>query len=261
MAEIQATDPVTDNQPAAEAPGQEGSILTGAVKAPEAPKAQTDAPPAWTAQLEKDLQGDAGITKFKSISELGKSYKELEGKLGKAIVPPGPDATDEDIRAFLQKIGAPDSPDKYTLDTSKLPKELASAELEKSFRAWAHDLGLSNKQASTLFDKYNATAMEAFRQREQLIAVKADQTRELLQAEWGANYKANMAHMERAFTKFGTPEVAKLITASGLGNDPNVVKMFSAIGKEMREGPMIDAVGADVPVKSLAERLYPGMPN
>jgi len=256
MAEIQATDPATDNQAAVAAPEQT-SVLTGALKDSAPVQAQPDASPKWTAQLEKELQGDAAFTKFKSISELGKSYKELEGKLGKAIVPPGENASAEDIRAFFQKMGAPDSPDKYTLDTSKLPKELASAELEKNFRTWAHDSGLTNTQASALFDKYNEAMSAAFTSREQLIAVKADQTREALQAEWGANYKANMAHMERAFTRFGSPEVAKLITASGLGNDPAVVKMFAAIGKEIREGPMIDAVGADRPLKSAAEVLYP----
>jgi len=255
MAETQAIDPVTDNQPAVEAPEQT-SVLTGAVPAQTA---QPDASPKWTAQLEKELQTDAAFTKFKNISELGRSYKELEGKLGKAIVPPGDDATAEDIAAYHKKLGAPDSPEKYTLDTSKLPKELASAELEKDFRAWAHDLGLSQKQASTLFDKYNASIAAAYTNQKQLIAVKADQTRSALQEEWGVNYKQNMAFMERAFTKFGTPEATKLIIASGLGNDPSIIKMFMAIGKEMREGPMINAVGADTTQKSDAEVMYPGV--
>lgn len=257
MAETQATDPNPDNQPAADAPGQT-SVLTGAVPAPQA---QTEASPKWTAQLEKELQSDAAFTKFKNISELGRSYKELEGKLGKAVIPPGEGATDEEIKAYRMKMGMPDSPDKYTLDMSKLPKELASTELAKDFRTWAHELGLSNKQATELFDKYNASVTAAFTNQKQLIAAKADQTRELLQAEWGAKYKENMAFMERAFTKFGTPEVAKLIAASGLGNDPNVVKMFSAIGKEMREGPMIGAVGADKEIKDDASVLYPGATN
>lgn len=267
MAETQTVDPAATqgNPQSAIVPEGEGSVLTGTnvasespVPAKEAPKATATAP-AWTAQLEKDLQSDAALTKFQTLSELGKGYKELEGKLGKAIIPPGENASAEDIKAYREKLGVPDSPDNYTLDSGKLPEQLRSTDLEKNFRSWAHELGLTNVQASELYTRYNGEAMQFLVSQNQLIAAKAEQTRRALREEWGAEYKAKMASMERAFALYGSNDIAKVMIASGAGNDPNVVKMFAKIGEQLREGPTIRAEGGNAPTKSIADILYPGV--
>lgn len=267
MAEQQTADPVPGNQQTATATGQEeGSLLTAGSNpsqgaAPVVEKAPTaEGNPAWMAQLDADLKSDKSLTKFKSISELGKSYRELEGKIGKAIIPPADDAPAEEVAAFLKKMGRPDKPDDYVLD-GKLPEGLKSMELDKSFRAWAHDAGLSQKQAATLYAKYNETMTSAIKASEDAAKANykfaAAQTQEALKAEWGPQYEGNMAAMRRGFQKYATPSITAKFNKTGLGNDPEVIKFFAKIGQEMAEAPFIAGSLASPSTKTAAEVLYP----
>lgn len=63
--------------------------------------------PAWTAQLDKDLQGNEKLTQFKTIGEMGKAFLDRDGKLQNAVFIPGKDAPAEEVAAFYTKIGRP----------------------------------------------------------------------------------------------------------------------------------------------------------
>jgi hypothetical protein len=86
-------------------------------------------PPAWIAQLDGDLQKNERFTQFKTISDMGKTLLDLEGN---SVRIPGEKATDEERKAFHSKIGVPDAPDKYELDTVDV-KEYTK-EADKMFR-------------------------------------------------------------------------------------------------------------------------------
>ena len=115
------TDPTTGNQkqeemgsttssaPQGTGATQEAKTSQGAASSPETKdtKGQPAVAQAWMAQLEGDLKNDGSLTKFKTISELGKAYKSLEEKLGNAIWKPADDATEEEVKAFYNKLGAP----------------------------------------------------------------------------------------------------------------------------------------------------------
>lgn len=51
----------------------------------------------------------------------------------------------------------------------------------------------------------------------------------------GANFDANVQTAQRALARFGTPELKGLLNTTGLGNHPALVKMFVAVGKQIRE--------------------------
>lgn len=266
MADNQAVDPTQDNlKPEAE--GQEGSILTSKNSTTEAqPEAKAEGEavkpqdgakperPAWMAQLPKELQAHETLTKFKAIGDVGKSYIELEGKLGKAIVPPEEGATDEEWRAYYKKLGAPEKPENYTLDASVVPKELYSKEMEQSFRQWAFDEGLSQKQAASLFGKYNEFTMAAVKGKDTAERLQKETVLNSLKEEWGPSYKENLSYMERAFSTFGNPKIAKAVDR--IGNDPDVIKMFVNIGKQLREGPILSSNSSGQGRKSPEEVLY-----
>lgn len=248
MAEDQVADPAVDNPQSGNAPG--GSVLTGGSIASPAQPA-TDARPAWMDQLQPDLKADVGLTKFKTVTDLGKSYKELEGKLGTALIPPGEGASDEEVRSFWQKLGTPDSPDKYSLDTVK-----GNAEFEKNFRAWSHELHLTQSQASSMYAKYAAGMAEQAKASREELAATAAQTRSQLEADWGPDFKQNLAYMERAFQRFNGTKAQEAIIKSGLGNNADVCKMFALIGAEMREDPILSSRGGNAATKTDAEVLY-----
>lgn len=263
MAETQIVDPVTEN-PLPDTPREEPSLITPDPTPevpPKEPKATAENPP-WMAQLEGDLKSDKALTKFKTLSELGKSYRELEGRLGKAIVPPGEGATAEEIAAFHKKMGRPDKPEDYALE-NKLPKEVLSEEMLTGFKAKAHELGLSQKAAADMFTWYSSKVGEQYNamiqaQNNKVKFAKAQAT-EVLKAEMGPQYDANMALVKRAFARFSDPETTKAINDSGLGNNPLFIKLFHRIGKEIAEGPFIDSHSTPVVKPTAAEIMYPEM--
>lgn len=272
MPEPTDANPVTDNSQDVSS-GETGTLLTPETKPLEddsksasqnSPSSQQPASqfPAWMAQLEGNLKSDTALTKFKTLSELGKAYRELEGKLGKAVVPPDENAKPEDIEAYYKKLGRPDKPENYALET-KAPKEIVSEELTKAFKEQAHKLGLPQKSAQELYSWYTeklasqvAEVQNRYYEQAKYARQQAEQT---LKAEFGPAFDENMAIVRRAFAKFATPEITEQINKSGLGNNPAFIKMFLTIGKEISESTFVDSNSRGSSKKNIEEVLYPSM--
>jgi hypothetical protein len=260
---ILTADPATGNPGQVDVTGQEDGILTGQAAAetngtPE-PSAPESAPqkPSWMAQLEKDLQNDETLTRFKSISELGKAYREAEGKLGSAVVVPKEGASAEEWDAFYRKVGRPEKPDDYTLDKPQLPEGVSySPEFEAEFRAQAHKAGLTADQAKALYGWYNTTVLSQYQTLKQAQAAAYATTKAELKSEWGAEAEANFAHMRRAMTTFGSPELVKMLNSTGLANNKDLVKAFARIGRAIADDTIVDGSEGGVQ-KSAAEIMYP----
>ena len=52
-----------------------------------------------------------------------------------------------------------------------------------------------------------------------------------LKAEWGRAYDQNIGFAHKAFKEYGGEQLAAKMEASGLGNDPDVLKAFANIAK------------------------------
>lgn len=88
-----------------------------------------------------------------------------------------------------------------------------------------------------------------------------------VQAKWTADSKAdaefggeqldqNRAIAKQALEAYGTPELKTLLVDSGLGNHPEVLRVFYRIGKELQQDGALVGRGAETP-KDLASKLYP----
>lgn len=74
----------------------------------------------------------------------------------------------------------------------------------------------------------------------------------------GANFQANIESAQRALARFGGDELKSLLNSTGLGNHPALVKMFVAVGKQIREdNPEYGA--STTGRKSTAEVFYPAL--
>lgn len=51
----------------------------------------------------------------------------------------------------------------------------------------------------------------------------------------GTAYESNVATAQLALAKFGTPELKDALTATGFGNHPEMIRVFTRIGKAMAE--------------------------
>lgn len=172
------------------------------------------------------------------------SYRELESRLGKAIVPPGDDAKPEDWSAFYAKMGRPEKAEAYEF---KLPDGLPEnfpydAKAADKYRVWAHEAGLPPKQAQALHDQFvkdQAAQLESI-QRQNTEAAKS--AHETLTKEWGDpssdTYKRNQELANRAIRQAGGSELLKEMQRVGaLGPNgevltPHLAKAFAKFGSE-----------------------------
>lgn len=229
----QVAAPETDKTVTEGVAGQGSSALTEPTKAatedakPAVP-ADVAARPAWVAQLEGDLQKDEKLTQFKTISELGKAYRELEGKLSKEAVP-GEKASADEVAKF------------YKLEDVKLPKtitpdkEMAGAYLDACRKA-----GVSAEQARALYGWYMPAFAKQLSDASKIVKLSSEQAETQLREELGADFDAAQTYKERAFRQFFNEEAANLFVKSGLGNSPSIIKGFIKLGKSISEHAFAD---------------------
>lgn len=131
----------------------------------------------------------------------------------------------------------------------------ADAEVLEEFKGLARDLKLSQEDAQKLADlsaKVEVKRQEAFKaqQVQWIDAAKTDK-------EFGGEqFAENLAVAKRALDAFAPPEMRQLLTDSGLGNHPEVIRCFVRIGKQISEDGTFPAGGAPNSRGKDARRLY-----
>ena len=196
----------------------------------------------FTAAATKELRSDprfvAWASKFKSFDDAAKSAMELEQKMGAMVSVPGTDATPEEKAAYLKKIGY-ETPDKATDYKLERIKDGYNDQATAEFAAIVHEAGLTQDQAAALYKKASEAQAEYNKnQREQAAAAKADADK-TLKKEWGEDYQLNSQIMLRGYRAFVDKSFADRIKASGLGNDPSMLKLLFALGKTIQEDSSI----------------------
>lgn len=215
------------------------------------PPQGTTAPqlPGWTAAATKELRADPRFTayaaKFKSLDEAVKSALELESKMGAMVSIPGEDATPEEIAAFWKKAGVPESKTDYKLDKGTLSDADYNAFLET-----AHSAGMPQPVAAKLLDWYKGRATEYAAQQEaqraqELAARKTAkvEAERVLKERLGADYQTAQDTMRRAVSQHMTPALAKKLSDSGLGNDPDLALILYHLGKTLNEDTSVRGEG------------------
>jgi hypothetical protein len=147
-----------------------------------------------------------------------KSYQNLEKLLGadragNAVILPKPDASAEEVSAFYNRLGRPAEATGYKIDVP----EGGSQEFAQAYAGWAHELGLTNKQAETLAARWNETAAANATAQSQAKQAQFQTDDVALRSEWGGAFAQNLAHAQNA--------------ARGLGLDAGTIdKLSDALG-------------------------------
>lgn len=204
-------------------------------------KAVAPVSPAWAAQLKDDLKSNEFLTKFESVSDLGKYALEADGKLKNMVILPGEGAKDEEVSAFFTKLGKPESPDKYEIvKPADWPTEVPYDEnAEKWFRDLAFKNHLSAKQASSIHKEYMVGLKNAFIAEDTRKKTELATLLDTMKKEWGDNWRTNIALMDRAMDKFGDPEFKTFMDESGFGNNPHMIRIFHKIGLSLAEDTFV----------------------
>lgn len=190
--------------------------------------------PEWMSGFEgidAEIAGDTSLKAIKDVPSLIKSYVHAQRKMGadKAVIPTA-NSTEEERAAFYHKMGLPTDFGEYNMKASE--NAVLKEDMMEAFRKTAYDNRLLPDQAQAMFDFLNnhtsseVERMQASQQEESLAKINS------LKEEWGEAFEQNVHSAKLAVDEFGGEDLKAYLNETGLGNDPNIIKVFNEIGKK-----------------------------
>lgn len=197
---------------------------------------QPAAPPDWTSSLPDDLKATVAAKAWKSPADMGQAYMNVVKLVGNNIERPKQDWDENKWGEFYKAAGRPETPDKYELPDD--PIKNTNIKLDdnrvKKWREIMHKTGLNASQAKALWTTYLTEEASG------LQAVESQQRQEKEEAElklrdkWGPKYDDNVKLARAGIKRLGA-EFEQFVTNSPLGNRPELIELFHAIGTKVGE--------------------------
>lgn len=120
------------------------------------------------------------------------------------------------------------------------------------------EAGLTQKQAGAVSAKYVALVQQHADQQAELIGKTFDGWVEKAKADeeiGGDKWDASVASANSVLSRFGTPELDTVLATSGVGNHPEVIRIFDRIGKAIADDKFVAGQSA-VQDRPVEERMY-----
>ena len=204
---------------------------------------------SWKDTISEEFRNDPNISKFTEIDALAKSYINATRMIGQdKMAVPNQNSTEDQWNEVYNKLGRPETPDKYKLDTKSevVPFDENAV---KSFAENAHKLGLNNNQAQGILEYYKSM-MEGSAQQSKIDTETAQaQAEQQLRQEWGKAFDDNRkkaASIAQANLGKDFLENTILKDGSKLGDHPTVIKGFLNIANMMSEDKIVSTESENV---------------
>lgn len=209
------------------------------------------AAPAWYAPEGLDQNtvsqlGELVKTKgWKGPADALLSYQNLEkvfgaDKAGRTILAPKSDDDAEGWSAVYNRLGRPESADKYELPVP----EGDDGSFAQSVAPVLHELGLTSRQAKGLAEWWNQASASRIEMESESFAAQSEAEYKALQGEWGAAASQNEELAKRAVVKFakeaGIDDQSFENMERAIGT-AKLMKLFHAIGSQFAEGTFISS--------------------
>lgn len=208
----------------------------------------------WRSGLDEGLRADPSLAKFKDIGGLAKSYKSLEGLLGKdKVVVPKEGDSQEVWDMFYKANGRPDAADKYDF---KVPESLGiEPEVVNGYKSVFHKLGLNNAQVQTILDE-RAKEMAIYAEREaEKDKASVNEAITTLRKELGDKYEPNMANAQALFKKFASESMQAYAVKTGIANHPEFAKFMMSIAKVVGPDAMVNGASISLTPQTAASEI------
>ena len=196
---------------------------------------------SWKEAIPEELRNDPNISKFTELEALAKSYVNATRMIGQdKVAVPNNNSTDDQWNEVYDKLGRPESPDKYKLEVKSDAVPLDEGAI-KSFAENAHQLGLNNKQAQGILEFYK-NSMEGSMQQNQIdMETAQSQAEQELRKEWGGNYEANIKKAGAVAKANMDANILDMQLKDGtrLGDHPSIIKGFANIANLMSEDKLV----------------------
>jgi len=221
----------------------------------EAPKQETQieqpvptVAKSWKEAIPEDLRNDPNISKFTELEALAKSYINATRMIGQdKVAVPNNNSTDDQWNEVYNKLGRPESPDKYKLEVKSDVVPLDDGAI-KSFAENAHKLGLNNKQAQGILEFYKES-MEGSVQQSKVDTETAQANAEAqLRKEWGRAFDDNIKRAGAVAKANMNPQILDMELKDGtrLGDHPEVIKGFANIANLLSEDKLVGTESENV---------------
>jgi len=187
----------------------------------------------WKNTLPSEISGDPSMKAITDINGLAKSYVHSQKMIGAdKIQVPDQYADDAQWRQIYNKLGLPENEDDYKLNLSE---DSMDKDFLNNFKKQSFDIGILPKHAEKLIGWYNTEMTTAMENQKKAAADAVQDGLKGLQKEWGEGFEAKANLAARAVEHFGGEDLQKYFNDSGLGNDVQLIKLFSQIGEGLKE--------------------------
>lgn len=202
----------------------------------------------WTSGLSEDNRKTVEVKGWvdKGPDDVISAYRSLESHLGKALVPPKEDASPEDWSKFYAKLGRPEKAEAYELPRpSNIPENLPyDAGTADEFKNWAHEAGLTPRQAAAIHNKYMERWASEYAANEARKDEAGSKAHEELVQVWGdpnsEKYKRNTSLATRAIEKLGGDSLLRELKQIGVLDErtnavltPRLAVALAAVGNQL----------------------------
>lgn len=194
-------------------------------------------------QLRETLAGgDEGLLKalerYKSTDAISKAFKEARTAAKSAGKPVklGENATPEEIKAYREAMGIPETPDAYPVQFRQdYPADEADTAILSEFRSYMHGKNVDPGAAQAALEWYQDFAQVQRQELDGNLANVAKKTQQELRTEWGGEYDGNISAVQELMKThlgdegFGQMMDMRMMDGSRLQDHPGFVKMMAQI--------------------------------
>ena len=202
----------------------------------------------WKDSISEEYRKDPNIEKFTEIDALAKSYINATKMIGQdKVAVPTNNSTEEAWNEVYDKLGRPESAEKYSLDAKSKIVSLDDNAV-KQFAETSHKLGLNNKQAQGLLEFYKQN-MEGTAQQAKIDTETAQaQAEQELRSEWGREFDTKVKQASSLAKANIKPEILDMTLSNGtrLGDHPEIIKGFAKIAGMMSEDKIVSTESESV---------------
>lgn len=205
--------------------------LDTSVESPVLAETNTTATADWKQQIPEEYRGQ--FETYKDLGAAAKAHVELRRLTSKKLS----DLTPEEAKILSGRMGVPESPDKYDLDTGS---EAMNPVLAKWFTNTAHKAGIGQDAVKTLATEFVGFQEEQARQQvTQLEELKAAELSNLKES-WGAVFDERNRLSEEGIDKIGIPELRKVLEDTHMIHSSAIRKAFAEVGRILSEDKGVD---------------------
>lgn len=229
--EQETTQPTTSTETKA----NEGTLISSTTNT----TAQTSK--SWKEIISEEYRKNPNIEKFTEIDALAKSYINAVSMIGSDKIPvPTNNSTEDQWNEIYNKLGRPESADKYKLDVTSDVVPIEETAI-KSFAENAHKLGLNNKQAQGILEFYKNNMENSAQQMNVNMETAQADAEAQLRKEWGRSFDENIKRAGALAKTNMNPEILDMQLKDGtrLGDHPEVIRGFAKIANMISEDKFI----------------------